>query len=113
MWTVVKVIHQPSRCVASESWSPLVGQHQGNGSLVNAADLNVSHSIAPPDFAAFLVLELNETQLSLDAISLMIKGLLVEGLLVLPIDKHLGLALVTFCTWPIFPCSAHACSAAC
>ena len=54
--------HQLPRCVLSGSWSPLIGQHQGRGSLVNVAGPDVSHCVALPGFAAFLDLELKHSR---------------------------------------------------
>ena len=51
-------IHQLYTCVLSGSLSPLIGQHQGKGSLVNAAGPDVSHGITQSGFAALLGLEL-------------------------------------------------------
>ena len=46
-------IHQLSRCVLSGSWSTLIGQHQGRGSLVNAAGPEVRHGMACPVLLLF------------------------------------------------------------
>ena len=39
-------IHTLSTCVLSGSWSALIGQHQGRGSLINAAGPDVTRGVA-------------------------------------------------------------------